>query len=163
MAFPLLTDGRVREAVPVDTEGPNLRKIERLQAALDDAEERATNGAQAVRAVAAMKLTLTPLYNALRVLFGEIDAVNVDVPHNAMPGSAAAIPAVWQSWLDKFGTGTLQYRFVSTLLKHPTLTATQLRVHMQCSNQSVYDTAAKLNKLGLSSNNSGKYSLREIL
>ena len=51
---------------------------------------------------------------------------------------------------------------ISALLDHGSMTAQQLRVAMQCGNQSVYDTATRLNKLGLLAKDGSRYSLKEL-
>ena len=110
-----------------------------------------------------LRRQLGPLHSALSAVFGELDAV----PSSHEGGNGHSAPddkktAVWKSWIQKFGPATMQARMITAVLEHGALTAAQLRVAMQCSTQGVYDTAARLSKLGLLEKNGNKYSLKEL-
>lgn len=109
------------------------------------------------KAIGALRQQLSPLYRALQAVFGEIEASGVaDEP---VAGNSR-VRALWESWKQKLPGH--QSSFIDALLTHGEMSAPQLRVAMKCAHQTVYDTAAKLNKLGLLSKNGGKYSLKQL-
>ena len=111
------------------------------------------------RAVGALRQQLSPLYRALQQVFGEIDALDTE-----MPSASGAIEPrkakVWESWKARFGGKTAE--MIDALLTHREMTATQLRIAIQCRQQTIYDSAYKLNSAGLIDKNGGKYSLKEL-
>lgn len=151
-------------AVEYDLRDKQIRDLQnevaRLHTELHTAIEERDQGNQAIAACATLRRQLEPLHRALRAVFGELDAFSVtDIP-GASAVSGPSSP-VWESWKDTLGRGSGAAKFIDALLQHRELNAAQLRVHMKCSNQHVYDTATKLNKLGLLLKNGGKYSLRQ--
>lgn len=164
MSTPLLTghvkplaDHRDRIIESLEAEVRSLRE----QVLSAQAESEATRD-QMERALSTLRRQLNPLYQALRAVFGEIDAV---LPPEMAAGPSGVPPdarkqAVWDAWKQKLPG--LPAKFIDSLLVHGSMSAAQLRVSMHCSNQGVYDTATKLNKLGLLQKNGGKYSLREL-
>lgn len=114
------------------------------------------------RSVAEIRRQLGPLHNALRGLFGEIELLDIPT-ESAQPQTAAddRKTKLWQPWIDKFGDN-LQGKMLRALLDHGPMTAAQLRVPMQCSQQSIYNAYDRLVKLGLVSSSGGKYHLKEL-
>lgn len=110
------------------------------------------------RATAALRRQLSPLYQALQQVFGELDIIGTpDSPSLADPRKVA----VWESWKTKLGGGK-PAELIDALLQHGEMNAVQLRVAMHCHINTVYETTGKLLKLGILSKNGGKYSLREL-
>lgn len=151
---------------PVKDEVLDLkRRVAKLIDDLEDLQEqlrqeRGRNESLQI-ATATLRRLLEPQYIALQAIFGELDLVSVGEPGAA--GSPMDDPKrrLWQSKIDKFGDN-LQGKMIRALLDHGSLTAPQLRVPMDCSLQSVYNTYNRLVKLGLVSSQGGKYSLREL-
>lgn len=134
-------------------------EIARLREQLSDAREEVSKNQRAVRALAVLRTQLNPLYKALGAIFGELDSVGVA---DDGPGPSRPVPPVWQSWQQKFGQDSAAARFIQALLEHGEMNVPQLRVHMKAAQQTVYDTATKLNKLGLLTKNGGRYALRQL-
>ena len=133
-----------------------LAKLEVLKAKSDN--ESVLAGVQEIRSL------LTPLYRGLRLTFGEIEALPLANNGGQAVATATANPkrAVWQRWIDDFGSDTLNAKMIIALLDHGSLSAEQLRVPMKCSAQSIYNTYGRLQKLGLVKTSSGKYFLKEL-
>ena len=112
---------------------------------------------EAHAAVAALRTQLHPLYRALQAVFGEMEHVaagEIPAPNNPR------VSAVWESWKQKLGG--MSAKFIDALLLHGEMSVAQLRVAMQCRQQTVYDVSSKLGKLGLLNKNGGKYSLKQL-
>jgi ribosomal protein L29 len=114
--------------------------------------------AEAQRAVAALRKQLAPLYQALRMVFGEIDAVGGSEAVGNEP--APRIAAVWQAWKDKIGGQPAQ--LIDALLLHGELTSGQIAVAIGINPKNVAQVVHKLNKAGLVTKNGGKFSLKQL-
>lgn len=110
-------------------------------------------GAQQLRSV------LTPLYRALGSVFGELDAMGVEENPADAPAQTAK-SAVWDSWKQKLGGKVAQA--IDVLALHGEMNAKQLRLHLQCGNDYVYQVVSKLNTNGLINKNGGKISLKQL-
>jgi hypothetical protein len=110
------------------------------------------------RSVAGLRRELSPLYNALRRLFGEID--NLGVEDEPAPRVQPKTSAIWESWKRKLGGKPAE--FIDILLEHGEMSAAQLKIAAHCGQRTVYDTIFKLNKAGLVNKNGGKFSLKQI-
>lgn len=109
-------------------------------------------GAQQLRSV------LTPLYRALGSVFGELDAMGVEDKTSDAPAQVKS--AVWESWKQKLGGKVAQA--IDVLALHGEMNARQLRLHLQCGNDYVYQVVSKLNTNGLINKNGGKISLKQL-
>lgn len=109
-----------------------------------------------------LRQQLQPLHLALRAVFGELDVIPIfDAGRSGAPASVdARALAVWESWQKKLPG--LPAKFIGALLEHEQMNPAQLRVAMQCRKNGVYETATKLNKLGLLDKNGSMYSLKEL-
>jgi hypothetical protein len=107
-----------------------------------------------------LRTVLTPLYQALQHVFGEIEAMGV--------GGESAAPNVknsvaWDSWKQKLGPNSAAAKIIDILMIHGELTHTQLRIHIGTNRmQTVYDAVSKLNKAMLLNKNGDKFSLKEL-
>lgn len=121
-------------------------------------EERG-KGAAVSSGVANLRKQLSPLYNALRAVFGEIDAMGIGEiqPHqNGAPRASAA----WESWKQKLGGKPAEA--IDALLLHGEMNAQQLRIHLRCGRDYVYNVVHTLHKASLINKNGGKISLKEL-
>jgi hypothetical protein len=109
-----------------------------------------------------LRQQLRPLHLALRAVFGELDAIPISDSRAGPPGAAldSRVVSVWESWQKKLPG--LPAKFIGALLEHGQMNPAQLRVAMQCRKNGVYETATKLNKLGLLDKNGSMYSLKEL-
>ena len=138
------------------------QQIESLRHALAAAEEelrqeRAKN-AQGAAAVAELRRVLSPLYNGLRIVFGQMEEMGMAEPSDRPDPRKRA---VWEAWKTKMpGIPT---KIIDALLLHGALTQTQLRIHAQCARSSVPNAVMQLNRAGLINKSAdGKISLKEL-
>ena len=127
------------------------KRVEQLEEALR--QERNKNaGTEA--GVSQLRATLTPLFQALQLVFGHIDAME--------PGPVShAKAAVWESWKQKLGGG-LTGRAIDALMLHGPMNQTQLRIQLSCATRTVTNIVGALNKAGLINKVDGKIALKEI-
>jgi hypothetical protein len=108
------------------------------------------------RAMAELKITLTPLYKALQMVFGHLDTMGVD-PSAPGPSKHAA---AWDSWKKKLKG--LNAQAIDVLLLHGPMNQTQLRIQLSCASRSVTNIVGTLNKAGLINKVDGKIGLKEL-
>lgn len=129
---------------------------------LADAEDalRLERGKNATieRGVSELRTVLSPLYQGLAHIFGEIDAMGVG--ESSAPSATPQKSAVWESWKQKLGP--MPSKAIDALLMHGGLTQTQLRIHVGCAAGSMSDLVYRLNKAGIINKNGGKISLKEL-
>lgn len=112
------------------------------------------------RAVAELRKILLPLHQGLKLIFGEMDAIAPDQGRYSEAPANDKKTAIWESWKQKLGGPSAL--LIQSLLDHGQMNAAQLRVAMKCHVNTVYETTAKMKRLGLISNVAGKFSLREL-
>ena len=144
--------------------GTDLRQLvtkleDQLREAREQLEAEKRQRSSLEMAVSALRQLLEPQYVALQAIFGEIEITGIGGESRAVNDDRKL--RVWQPWLDKFGDN-LQGKMLRALLDHGPMTAAQLRVPMQCTQQSVYNAYDRLVKFGLVSSNSGKYALKKL-
>jgi hypothetical protein len=111
------------------------------------------------RAVAELRRQLLPLFQALRAVFGEIDAIAPQAANGVYQQNDKKT-AVWESWMKKLPGKRAD--FIQALLEHGEMTGAQLRVATHTAAGSVAGIIHELKKLGLINKNGGKYSLKEF-
>jgi hypothetical protein len=128
-----------------------IRDLERELEAEHTRNVSISSGAQELRQI------LAPLYHALGLIFGQVEAMN-------LPGTATGIDprkaAIWAEWKQKLPGHPA--KFIDALLIHGSLTQTQLRIHAKCAAGSVPGVVSKLWQAGLINKNNGKISLKDI-
>jgi hypothetical protein len=122
----------------------------------DLARERAKRVA-VERGVQELRSVLTPLYQALGHVFGEMEVMGVE--GSASPNNDPKA-AVWESWKQKLGGKAAEA--IDALRLHGEMTHTQLKIHIRCGQQTVYDTVHRLNKAGIINKNGGRVSLKAL-
>ena len=145
------------------------RENERLQERNDKLEtelrqERRKN-ATVEKGVAEIRHALTPVYQGLAHLFGEIDAMGIDAASDmSQPASDPRKAAVWDSWVEKLGgRDSFAGKMILALLQHGALTSKQIAIHIGTKRmQTVYETTLKVNKAGILDKNGDKFSLKEV-
>src|ERR1700733_2294560 len=94
-----------------------------------------------------LRTVLSPLFQALQLVFGEIDAMGVG-------GSTAVEPqkkAIWEDWKNKLDPQCA--KAIDALLIHGEMNQTQLRLHVKCAKGSVAGIVFRLNRAGLINKN----------
>lgn len=157
MTLPLLNGEVIQEGE--DPQIERLRnRIEELEGELEVSRVEARNAKRgAERAVSALRQQLSPLYQALRAVFGEMDAV---IPESNNGSGPQAKSDVWEKWKRQLGGKPAE--FIAAMQEHGEMTIPQLRVATHSGQQTCYDVTSKLNKLGLINKNGGKYSLKSL-
>ena len=143
-------------AAELTRENEALRaEIRELKLSAQRADERV---AMVEGGVSRLRTALTPLYQALQQIYGDIDAMEISPESgNGMDPRKAA---VWEDWKRKMPG--IPSRFIEALLLHGELTQTQLRLHAKCAQGSVAGVVSQLWKAGLINKNGGRISLKEI-
>jgi len=156
---------------------PNQQKtIDDLTRALHEADERADRLELELRAerrknaaveqgVAELRTILAPLYQALGMVFGQIEVMGVGAASTVPPTSVdPRKAAVWDSWIEKLGgKESFAGNMIAALLQHGALTSKQIAIHIGTKRmQTVYETTLKVNKAGILDKNGDKFSLKEL-
>lgn len=128
----------------------------RHQLAASQEEARQAKGAAFV-ATSNLRKQLSPLYNALRQVFGELDAISP--ADNGAPGVPPQSNAKWESWKQRMPGRPAE--FIDLLLIHGTMTIRQFMAAAKCGEQSAYKVTSKLGQAGLIVNNGGRFSLKQ--
>lgn len=145
------------------------RRIRELTQALEAADQRGDRlevelkaerrkNASVEKGVVELRKILSPLYQALGMVFGQVEVMGVTDSRDYAPAPKAN--AAWESWKQK--VGGLAARAIDVLLLHGELNRTQLRLHLSCATRSITDVVYKLNQAGLINKNGGKISLKEL-
>lgn len=152
----LLTE---RDALVARLEDENAR-LRRELAAKD--QEITTIESQNTVAIKNLRRALSPLYTALRQVFGEIEAVAG--PEDSAPATApASSPASnlrWDSWKQKLPGRPAE--MIDLLLLHGEMNRNQLMAGMHAGKDVVRITISKLNVAGLLVKNGGRVSLKPL-
>jgi len=109
------------------------------------------------RGVAELRTVLTPLYQGLSHIFGQIDTMDI--------GSGSAIPssknsAAWEQWKQRLGGATA--RAIDALMIHGEMNQTQLRIILGCATRTVTNVVTALNQAKLIDKRDGKIRLKEL-
>lgn len=120
-------------------------------------QERAKN-ASIERGVQRLREVLGPLFDGLKLIHGEMDAMGIE-------GSSASSvdprkAAVWEDWKRKLGGQAA--KAIDALLLHGALTQSQIRLHVGCATGSTAGIVYQLNKAGIINKNGGKISLKDL-
>lgn len=139
------------------------RQIAELENRLDDAER---DGAQTKRALASLRKSLSPVYMALQMVFGDLDAAGVSEPatENREPSSPAAWSnannAVWEAWKQRLPG--YPAKVIDALLTFGEKSAPQLAVAVGCRRERIYEAVAKLKSAGILVKAGENYSLKKL-
>lgn len=135
-------------------------EIRRLRRELSDARaESATVRREAAASVAGLRRQLTPLYQALQAVFGELDTF----ASGESATTAAADPrqaAIWQQWKSRLGGQCA--KVIDALLLQPDMNTTQLAIAIGTRRQNVPPLIYKMNQAGLINKNGGRFSLKAL-
>lgn len=113
--------------------------------------------AQMESGVKGVRDLLSPLYKALRLTFGEIDAMGLG---EAQPVNAPKNAAAWEQWKQRLGGATA--RAIDALMLHGEMTQGQLRIILGCATRTAQNVVASLSQAKLIDKNNGKIRLKEL-
>lgn len=111
------------------------------------------------RGVQRLREVLGPLFDGLKLIHGEMDAMGIEsaVSTSANPRKSA----VWEDW--KARLPGFPAMAIDALLLHGALNVDQLMIHLKTSRrQTAYETVHKLNKAGIINKRDGRISLKEL-
>ena len=154
MPNPLMLEGEVIDPLPeriaeLEAENDGLRAdLQAVQRQLLEARR------EAARAVAKLRQVLKPQYDALRMLFGEMDAILGEETPEAPKSNAR-----WESWKQRMPGRPAE--MIDLLLLHGSMSVKNLMAAMHCGKDAVYQAASKLGQAGVITNNGGRYSLKD--
>jgi DNA-binding transcriptional ArsR family regulator len=155
----------IEGAVEPMSEDPRLSELEdevrELRRELQSARSQVRTAQQdAARAVAALRKQLSPLYQALQMVFGEIDQFSTDDYTPSAGGTVEPrVRAVWDNWKSKLGSTA---KLIDALLLHGEMNTQQLSVATGFHRTTIPAHIFKLNKNGLINKNGGKFSLKQL-
>jgi hypothetical protein len=133
-------------------------RIKELEAELAAAKlETVQAKREAATATAKLRKILKPYYDAMKQVFGELEAIGGADETAATNGKA---DPRWDSW--KKTLPGLPAQFIDLLLEHGEMTSTQLKISAHCGTSTVPQVIHRLNKAGLINKNGGKYSLKTL-
>lgn len=106
-----------------------------------------------------IKRVLSPLFEGMKLLFGEFDGVMVegDRPDNGSGSLRESAYALWKQRMPGIPS-----RIIDVLLKQSGLNTTQLAIAVGCDRTSIPQAIFKLNKAGLISKNGNNFSLKQL-
>lgn len=140
-----------------------LNEAEQKVATLED-EVRALRQERVgiLSGVERMRNTLSPLYQALQLLFGDMEELGYTpgAENSAGAKGAPQHSAVWDSWKQKLGGKTAEA--IDVLALHGEMNAEQLRIHLRCARTHIYNVIGALNKAGIIHKNGGRVSLKQL-
>lgn len=158
------------------TPGPDLRKqLEEVKQALQAADERGDRLELELRAerrkntsmqtgVVKLRTILSPLYQALGMVFGEVEMMGVSGSAESSAQSESTsdprTKAVWDSWKAKLPSG--EGKAIDALLLHGTMTTAQLRIHIGCASRTAQNIVVSLKSKGLIVRDGPQISLKEL-
>lgn len=140
-----------------------LRAAERRS---DDAEREAERAREdADRALSRLRVVLKPFYQALGMVFGELDAAGVvdEAPTSQASSGAkdARLDAIWDSWKKRLGPTCA--KIIEALLLQPDMTNRQIAVAIGTGRiQTIYESITKMNKVSLLTKSGDRYSLKKL-
>lgn len=115
--------------------------------------------------VANLRRQLSPLYTALKQVFGEMEGLveDTDPTGGSSHGPDSRVSAVWDSWKGRLSPAC--GRVIDALLIHGALNSQQICVAAKMGMSTLLGgtgVIAKLNKAGLLDKNGGKFSLKKL-
>lgn len=150
-----------------------------LEGTVEDVDDRATEiealedenaqlraqvlaAADAAHALRRLRAQLTPLYQALQAVFGELDAAGATAAPATAPATAidARVAPVWEAWKSRLGPSCA--KVIDALLLHGAMNTTQLAIAVGTSRKPIPNLIYKLNQAGLISKDGGKFSLKTL-
>lgn len=156
-----LIEGRLMPDSELESDHALREEIRDLRDRLRDAQ-RELSAAQheSARALGNLRRQLGPLYQALQMVFGELDAAGV----NEAPAASAQVnsrtSAVWENWKTKLPGRPAQ--IIDALLLHGEMNSTQIAIAIGIHRNNVPGLIFRLNKAGLIDKNGTKYSLKKL-
>lgn len=142
------------------------RKNLALQRSIDDLElelqKQKNEAKRATQALTNLRDILQPLHRAMRMVFGEIETVDLPGARTttAMPSTGSAgVPSKWDAI--KARLGGRQSLFITILQEMGDANTSQLAAAAKCDPRTVNGTIFLLTKGGFISKNNGRFSLKE--
>lgn len=112
------------------------------------------------RGVGELRIVLTPLYQGLCHIFGEIAATGIGEQSVHASSTAPKNAAAWEQWKQRLGGATA--RAIDALMVHGEMNQTQLRIILGCATRTVTNVVAALNQAKLIDKREGKIRLKEL-
>jgi hypothetical protein len=110
------------------------------------------------RGVAELRSILSPLYGALQMVFGQVEAMGVTAAVSSE--SDPRKKAIWDSWKAKLPAG--EGRAIDALLLHGAMTTSQLRIHVGCASRTAQNIVQALKSKGLIVKDGAQLRLKDL-
>lgn len=114
-------------------------------------------GRQGARAVAALRKQLTPLYQALQMIFGQIETVS-ESAEGAAPVSSVMSTRI-EAWKRQLGPTCA--KVIDTLRVHGELNVEGIRINAKMSPNTVYRCTSQLQRAGAIVKHGGRFSMKQ--
>lgn len=108
---------------------------------------------EATRAFSNLRRQLNPLYQALQMVYGELDAVSEDE-------SPTTSTAAWDEWKRRLGPACA--KVIDALLLGGEMSVKGITVSAKMGLQTVYQATSKMGQAGILVRNGSKFSLKKI-
>lgn len=115
---------------------------------------------ETAHALGALRKQLSPLYRALQLVFGELDAAGIDDTASSPVSGNSRTAAVWQAWKDRIGGQPA--KLIDAFLLHGEMTSGQIAIAIGIDPKNVAQVVHKLNKASLIQKNGNKFSLKQL-
>lgn len=161
---PRMIEGVVDRFANVDQRDKRITELEldirRLTRERDDAQREADRAAEDTnRALSNLRLQLSPLFRALQMVFGELDAAGVaDAVVDPLKSSTQAVDGKWDEWKARLGPGCA--KVIDVLLLGGQMTVTAIATTGKMGKRQVYVATAKMGQVGILDRNGSKFSLK---
>lgn len=151
---PLQLEGNV-----VDTRDQEIATLRLQLRQMDEALRLERNKTGQMEAgVREVRSLLAPLHRSLRLLFGEMDAMEIkESPPSQIPSAATA---AWDAWKQRLGVPC--GKIISALQVHRSMTQTQIAIATGIRSSNIPTYIFRINRAGLINKNGRELSLKEL-
>lgn len=141
----------------IDVKGDDTlrEEIRELQDQLREARrEIASAKREGAQALSNLRKLLKPWYQALQMIYGELDAAGVDE-------TPAASVAAWDDWKRRLGPACA--KVIDALLLGGEMSVKGIAIAAKMGQQTVYQATSKMGQAGILVRNGSKFSLKNKL
>jgi hypothetical protein len=132
-----------------------------LKDARDEIQRLRHQSKSLIGALARLRKDLGPFHQLLRVIFGEIDSLDIEeVDAPQAPGVSSREKQVWDSWKSKLGGSAA--KVIDALLLHGEMNTQQVAIAVGLHRTTIPAIIYRLNQAGLINKNGGKFSLKQL-
>lgn len=152
-----LIEGAIMPDMDVEGDDSAREEIRELREQLRDARrETEIVRRDSDRAMKELRRQLGPLYKALQMVFGELDAAGVD----EAPTASGSSRAQWDEWKTRLGPSCA--KVIDALILGGEMTVKGIMASAKMGPNTVYQATSKMGQVGILTKNGGKFSLKKL-